>query len=116
MALRAGELDRPITIEHKGVQRNSIGEEIETWGTWARCFAKFEPQGGGESIESTQRTAAQTAKFTIRYRAGVTPQMRIQHDGRPWDIVDVASPDRRVSLVISAVCREVGSGRKSILE
>lgn len=116
MALRAGELDRPITIEHKGVARNSLGEQIESWGPWAKCFAKFEPQSGGESIEASQRTAAQMAKFTIRYRAGVTPEMRIQHDGRPWDILDVASPDRRVSLVITAVCREVGSGRRSIVE
>jgi len=116
MAIRAGSLDSPITIEQKGVARNSYGEQIETWGTWAKCFAEFKPLSGGESIEATQRTAAQTAVFTIRYRAGVTPEMRIQHDGRPWEIVDVSSPDRRVSLLITAVCREVGSGRKPIQE
>jgi SPP1 family predicted phage head-tail adaptor len=112
MALRAGELDMPITIEHKGIARDSFGAQIETWGPWAKCFAKFEPLSGGESIEGSQRTSAQTARFTIRFRRGVTPEMRIQHDGRRWDIVDVASPDRRVSLLITAVCREVGSGRK----
>jgi SPP1 family predicted phage head-tail adaptor len=108
--MKAGQLDRPILIESRGTSRNSIGETISTWGVWAKCFARFEPQSGGESFEATQRTASQVAKFTIRYRAGMTPQMRIKYDGRAWDILDIASPDRRVSLVITAVCREVGSG------
>lgn len=111
MRLRAGELDRRITIQRLSVTRGNLGEELKGWTTVATVWAKVEVDAGGEEFRALQRTASQTARFTIRYRAGISPKdHRVVYQGRVYEIEDVAEPDRIKTLVLTGYARDVASG------
>ncbi len=110
MPLRAGQLDRRITLQRPVPTRDSYGAELVAWQDLATVWAKVEPMGGDEGFRADQPTARQVTRFTIRYRAGVAPAMRVLYGGETYDIDDVSEPERRVSLVLLAHAHEVQSG------
>lgn len=109
--MKSGKLDRRITIQQRAVVQNTFGEEVEGWTDVFGSWARVEWSDGGESLGAGQRTAAQTVKFHIRFRAGVEPKMRVVYDGENYDIQDVQEgKGRRDELIITAYAREVTSG------
>lgn len=101
IVLSAGELDRRIVIQSNTPSTNSIGESVESWGTFATLWAKFKPRAGNETLVAGTEVAAQAdAVFWIRYRSDITPQMRVTLDGGTWDIVSVQEIGRRVGTEI----------------
>lgn len=108
--MKAGDLDRRITIQQNTGGPDSVGQIVDTWGNVAVVWAKIEWKNGSEEFGSAQRSAKQTAEFTIRYRPGITPKMRVLYDGSAYDIEDVRETERRETLVLIAYAREVQSG------
>lgn len=102
--LAAGKMDRRIVIESRSVARSASGEETESWSTFATVWARFQPMTGREfySAGGAQNVPAETARFTVRYLAGVTPQHRITYDGKVWNIRNVAEVGRREGVEITA--------------
>lgn len=80
--MRSGALRQRITIQQKSVTRNSFGEEIVTWPTFATRWAEVTPVSGREFIEQSRGEAAVSHRVRIRYTAGVKPQMRVLFEGR----------------------------------
>ena len=95
MGLPAGKLDQRISIEAKAVTRNGIGEEIVTWETVAEVCARVEPIRGREWFAAAQMQDATDHRVTIRYRAGITREMRVLWRGEPLDIVSVIDVNAR---------------------
>jgi SPP1 family predicted phage head-tail adaptor len=110
--VRAGELDRPIVLERRFAATNSFGEQVEGWApVGGTVFAGFTPASGGESFGNDQRVAEQRVTFEIRYRPGISPAThRIVFDGRVYEIEDVAEPERRKRLLITARVQDAASG------
>jgi len=96
--MRSGSLDRKITIQKKTVSQNTFGEEVETWSTFSKVWAKVIPLRGQERFESKQVNAELDTMFRIRYLTGVLPTMRIVHETRLYDIHSVAEIGRREGL------------------
>lgn len=109
-----GKLDRIITIEKPPEipERDETGAPRETFVTAARPWARVTTLRGSEDFAAGAETQKHTAVFRIRYRPGITPEMRIVHNGRPYDIEDIAEPDglRHKYLDITATGREIKSG------
>lgn len=80
--MRAGRLDRRITIQRKTVTMSSSGEPVETWtavGAMRRAASKT-PVRGDERFSTPQLVAREQVEFGVRYSADVaalTPQDRI---------------------------------------
>lgn len=108
--MKAGQLDRRITIQQNTGGPDSVGQLVESWQNVAVVWAAMEWKSGGESFETSQRSAKQQVEFTIRYRPGITPKMRVLYDGSAFDIEDVRETERRETLVLIAYAREVQSG------
>lgn len=87
MGLAAGQFDQRITLQSKSVTRSEIGEEIVEWQDVATLWARVEPIRGREWFAAAQMQSAADYRVTIRYRAGVTRDMRIVWRGEPLDIV-----------------------------
>lgn len=119
-AIKAGKLDRRVVLLRRDVTRNTFGEEVEGWTPVVTVWARFEPDEAAVSSEAfsdsaEQRSARQSAKFTIRYRGGVVPTMRLEFDGRQWEISDVqellaGGGGRHEGLVLTAWARDVEPG------
>ena len=100
--MRAGEMDRRITIEKNTPTRSATGEEKENWTTLATVWAQVRAVGGGERFRGAHIVAEATTSFVIRHRTDVTEKMRIQFDGDAYDIHHISEIGRREGLVIQA--------------
>jgi SPP1 family predicted phage head-tail adaptor len=103
--MRAGELDRRITIEQNtGVTRDTDGAEIENWPTFATVWAKQEDLGGSEGETGEGRTASATVQWTIYYSAEVAAlsptKFRINEGGVLYDITRVDDSKKRQGELI----------------
>lgn len=108
--MRAGELDRRITIERYVETRGDFNEPIMTWEPLVTVWCAKRDASAGESYRAQSVSAQITTRFTIRYSsqvADVNPKDRIIYEGRVYNITAVreAAEGRRVALEIDAVAR-----------
>lgn len=106
--MRAGSLDRQITIQQASVTLDSYGQPSESWSTFATVNAWKREPSARERFTSNQRVAQETVTFRTRYLDGVTPKMRISYDGRTYDILGVTELGRRDGLDLYAEARTDG--------
>lgn len=84
-----------IKLQAKSVTRNAIGEEVVTWADvitdtadnsiWAEVW----PLKGREFFAAQQTQYAADVRFRLRYRAGLTQDMRVVWNGDAFDILSI---------------------------
>ena len=106
--IRAGDLDKRVTIQAKTVTFNAYNEPIETWSelatVWAEAITK---DSKGREFTAAQKLFAEVSiVFRIRYRADVTPVHRVVYAGRTFGILAVEDAAlTHESMLLT--CREV---------
>lgn len=100
--MKAGALDREITIEVATETVNAAGEVAQAWATFAECWAAVKPMTASERYKSDARHSARVSVFSVRYVAGVLPTMRIVYEGLNWRILGIAEVNRNEGLDITA--------------
>jgi SPP1 family predicted phage head-tail adaptor len=103
--MRAGKLDRRVTIRRATVTYDAFNEPVQAWADVATVWAQQRPNRGGERFTAQEIAGAAVITFHIRHRSDVTVADRIQHDGREWDIRDVREIGRRVVTEIDCTAR-----------
>ena len=101
--MRSGELRFRLTIERATEARDSLGQAIETWTTFAVVPGALRPLSGRERLLSAQPVAETTHRARIRYLSGVTPKMRISFAGKVYHITYVADDNRGRELTLDLV-------------
>lgn len=105
--MQAGALYELLSIEQKSVARDpAFGSEIITWVPFAlNIRGNTTEKSGVETINQDQRVMRRRMELTIRWRAGVTTDMRIKvSDGRVFQIIDSIEIPRKRGLVLT--CEE----------
>jgi SPP1 family predicted phage head-tail adaptor len=112
--MRAGPLDRRITIQRKTVSPSSSGQPTETWSTLASRWASVAPVVGTERFALPQISATEQTKFQVRWTSDIfdlSPLDRIVYpvgstdEGQIYDIAAVHEFHRREGLIIIAIRR-----------
>lgn len=101
--MRAGLLDRRITIQGKSITQSDSGEEVVSWVDVAEVWAEKVEIRGLERFSIKQIVGHSVKTFRIRWSADVVPitvEHRILFDGRLFDITDIREIDRRVGIEI----------------
>ena len=82
-------LTERIRIEARATADNSLGEEVGAWEPIhvGSLWAKAEPIRSRELVAADQIQSAGDTRFTIRFRDGVLPSMRVVWRGKPYDII-----------------------------
>lgn len=106
--MRAGDLDRRVTIQQRTDTQDSYGEPIAAWADLAEVWAQVTPVRGVERLTAEQLTSDVTTRFRIRYRAGITEQMRLSYEGRVYQIHAVLELGRREGLDLLASLLQEG--------
>lgn len=107
--MRAGKLRHRLTLQSPtGAVDATFGGQTHAYTDTATVWGSVEPAVlmGREQFAAAQLQAELTHRITIRYRAGVTPKMRVSWDSRTFDIeqvVNVEERDRELHLL----CREM---------
>lgn len=104
--MRAGRLDRRITIERPASTIDPEGAEVPGWATHATVWAEVHMVAAKERLGAPQTLGVRTAKIRIRHRSDLGPEMRIRYGGAVWGIDGIAELGRREALEILATAIE----------
>lgn len=96
--MRAGDLDRRITIENIVIGQSPSGEPIETWTPVATVWAEVQQQSGREFFATAQTVSERRVVFKLRWLAGITVLHRVIYDAREHNIQEVREIGRRAGL------------------
>jgi SPP1 family predicted phage head-tail adaptor len=91
---RLGSLRDRITIQQLTETISDAGDVTPTWSDKYKDEpAAFDPVAGQETTRGKQVDAGTKGIFTIHYRTGITPEMRIQYNSETYGIVFVRPVD-----------------------
>ena len=104
--MKAGQLNTRITIRAYTETVDGWGQPVQTWTDLAAVWADVRGISGLEAIKADAETSTTKASARIRYRADVSPDMRVLIAGTEWEIKAVL-PDfnrrRYVDLTLERV-------------
>ena len=98
--MKAGELDRRLTIEQYTEAQDAYGEAIKTWAVLDTVWAQVLPLRGSERYVAQQVSGEAETRFRIRYRTDVTDKMRLYCENVYYNITAVLEIGRREGLEI----------------
>ena len=104
--MRAGDLRRRVTIQQKSVTRDTYGAEVISWTDVATVWASVEDLSGRELYDAERITTEVTTRIRIRYRAGITTDMRAVYGARVFNIravLDTEGRKRELQLLVAEV-------------
>lgn len=91
MSIRAGSLNRRVTIQTVTRTLDAGGGATEAWADTATVWARVEALTGSEALQAMQVAAGLSHRVTIRKRA-VTPQQRVKY-GTDILLIRAVRPD-----------------------
>lgn len=107
--MNAGKLRHRVTIQQLVKTDDGYGGIVEAWQDVATVWAAVEPLRGSERYRAQQVQAELGHKVTMRYRAGIKPQMRLLYNGRVLEVeavIDVEEHHRWLELLCSEVVQD----------
>lgn len=110
--MRIGRLDRRVRIEYQQPQQLGDGHLTDNWLTLVEVWAERVDDAGNEAFNGTvqARASQSTRTYRIRWRAGVTPRMRVREGADLWNIEAVIEEGRRDTILLTCTAFEVASG------
>ena len=96
--MKAGRMDRRVSLQARTLSRNSYGEETESWSEIAEVWAEKVDLRGREYYAAAQANADVTTRWRIRYRSDVTVLHRLLYDSVVYEINQVAEIGRQAGL------------------
>lgn len=85
--MRAGQLDRRITLRSKTTSRDAFGQEVITWTDLATVWARWIPLKGTERFTAQQLVDTAAGSFEIRHRTDVTAINEVVFNGKQYQII-----------------------------
>lgn len=101
--IRAGKLDRTISIERKTETVSQTGAVVSTWLNIATVRAEIVQQSASEFLTGFGEAENGTVVFRIRYLAGITTADRVSYAGKVYDLKEITEIGRRRGLELRAV-------------
>jgi SPP1 family predicted phage head-tail adaptor len=106
--MRAGKMDRTVTIESLTDALDEFGNPIPAWTPLSTVRAQIVQASTDQFIRDYGASAETVIVFRIRWLDGVTADCRIQYNNNPHDIIELKEIGRRRGLEIR--CKGRGTG------
>lgn len=103
--MRAGTLNRQVTIRKSTATQNTYGEQERGWTDLMTIWARVNPLSGSERFAAQQIRADLDTEFTVRYTTAIRPDMLIAYGGLEYDIhalIDVGDRHRELRILAAA--------------
>lgn len=98
--MRAGRLNKRITIQSPATGQDATGEPTTGWTDVATVWASIVDVSGREYVAAGGTQNAAQTKVTIRKRSGITPAMRVVHGSDAYNVEAVLVQDGRGLLLM----------------
>ncbi|HXK43278.1 MAG: Phage head-tail joining protein [Betaproteobacteria bacterium ADurb.Bin341] len=103
--MRAGRLNRRISIRKSTSSPDSYGGQIPTWSTFLNdAWAQVRPLSMREMWQADQVSSPIDTEFLLRYATGITPSMIVVYDGKEYNIhsvIDVGDKHTELRILAS---------------
>lgn len=97
----------PGELRHKiKFQIQDLEQESEVWNDVFSCWANVNPISGREYYQAETVNSDLTHRIRLRYRKGITPDMRILYKDRIFYIVSVINEYEK-NYALQLMCREL---------
>lgn len=96
--MRAGKLDRTITLQRSTQTVTAAGTPAVTWSDFANVRAELMAGSVAETGQPFGEADNVTQTFLIRYRADLSTKDRVLYAGRAFDLVGIREIGRRRAL------------------
>ena len=103
--MNAGRLRHRVTLQVP-TRDPAFGSET-VWADYATVWAAVEPLRGREFYAAQQVASEVTGKITLRYLAGVAPEMRVLWGSRIYEILSPPIDPEERHLELQLLVREV---------
>ena len=103
--MRAEKMRHRITFQKQPGDKSSLGSYEEEWTDVATVWAQITPVSGKEFFSQVRENTV-SHKIYCRYRAGITPQMRIKFGKRIFRILSVLNWEER-NEGLTIMCEEL---------
>lgn len=101
--MRAGDLDREITLQHVTVAAADVnGSRSQSFTDYATVWSEKIDAGGREFFGGGQVQSELATRFKIRYRTDVVPTDRITFGSASYNITHIQELGRREGLMLFA--------------
>lgn len=101
--MRAGKLDRTITIERKSETVSDSGAVVAAWTNVATVKAEIVKQSATEFLTGFGEAENGTLIFRVRFLGDISTADRIVYDGTAHDLKEIVEIGRRRGLELRAV-------------
>lgn len=101
-----GAMRTELSLQVASAAPDGMGGMVQSWTETATVFGHVEPVtatvrfGAGQSLETL------THRITIRWREGVASGMRLERQGRVFEIITVHDPDESGRYLVCNVSEE----------
>ena len=102
---RIGQRRHKLDLDAPSYEQGAIGNTLDTWMTIGSVWARAIPQSGREFVEAAKTVSDLSIIWNIRFRADITTQHRLIHDGRAMNIISVIDPEER-HIELNLLCGE----------
>ena len=106
--MKAGKLDRRITLQRATVTYDALNNPVQTWATLVTVWASKSEISDSERVAAKEVGAEATKRFQIRYSTDVddlNPKDRLTYNSETYQILGVKELGRREGFEITAVVR-----------
>ena len=101
--MRAGKLDRIITIQRETKTTNFTGYAVAAWSDITAIRAEIVTQTSTEFLTGYGEAENGTVIFRVRYLAGITTADRVTYNDQVYDLKEITEIGRRRALELRAV-------------
>ena len=102
--IHPGKLRERVTVQQATETRNSLGEVVQSWSTYATVWASVEGISSREALQQGQVQTDVSHRVQIRYLDGLKQTMRLSWRGRILEIVSVLEHGNRSEHEL--ICQE----------
>ena len=102
--MQAGLLRQRVTLQQRSTGEDALGQQTLVWTDVATFSAHVEQLSGRELMTANAEHAEDTARVTIRYRAGVVEKMRLLFGATIYDITGISDLDGRRRM-LEVMCK-----------
>lgn len=106
--MRAGALNERIEILARVKSLDDAGATSFKWQHLTSVWANIRHESGKETLSHDVITASVRASVRIRWRSGITPDMRIKTVNGVYEI-EAVLPDLGGRVFVDLVCRTIGN-------
>ena len=104
--MHIGQLNNRVTIEQLSAGVDSIGQPVMTWTMLAQVWASIRFIKGLEAIQGGMEGSLSHVSLRIRYKASITPAMRVTHGGLTYQIKAIL-PDLAGKQYMDLACEVI---------